>query len=166
MIILGVDPGLRVTGFGAIQEGANGQLRCLGYDHCKTDQSKPVPFCLNEIATKLRSIIGQLNPTQMAVEDIFLNKNFKAAMKLGQVRGVIMLIAAESKIPISQYTPRQIKSVVTGYGNTGKEGIQNMVAKLLNLKKNPEPFDAADALAIAITDSILSNSPTYKQTNI
>ncbi len=152
MVILGVDPGSRMTGYGVIStEGT--RLCCIEYGGVSgltKGGSNLLPDRLTRIYTKLRSVLERHAPEVVAVEDIFYAVNPKSALKLGQTRGVILLAAGQFEIPLFEYSPLEVKKAVVGYGRAEKAQIQVMVRNLLNLKEEPQPHDAADALAIAL----------------
>lgn len=147
MRILGIDPGLSATGFGLIE--ANG-ARLQTLDFGVLPSPSPRPLRLREIFEGLGGLIENWSPEQMAVEGVFLQRNVKFTLSIGEVRGIIGLAATLSGIPIREYSPRQIKQAVVGYGNASKEQVQFMVKNLLGLKEPPQPDHAADALAAAI----------------
>lgn len=153
-IILGLDPGIADTGYGVISCD-KGKLSCLTYGSIKTDPKKNLLDRLEELDSKLKKIINLYQPEVIAVEQLFFNKNVKTALIVGQARGVILLRIKKSKIKFFEFTPSQVKQVVTAYGRAPKEQVQKMVKIILNLKELPQPDDAADALAIAICSSNL-----------
>jgi crossover junction endodeoxyribonuclease RuvC len=148
-VILGVDPGSAVTGYGLIRsdERENVLLEC---GVIRTDSKKPLPEKLREIFEGLSGIISDKNPDQLAIEETFYSKNAKSALVMGQARGVAILAAACAKLPVSEYSPKEVKSSVVGQGSASKLQVQYMVKNLLGLKELPQPLDAADALAIAL----------------
>jgi len=148
MIILGIDPGTAATGFGIIKK--NAKLKPVEYGCIKTATSLTTAERLKELHNQLNLLIKKHKPDMVAVEDIFFFKNLKTAVKVSQARGVILLTAAKSKIPIFECTPLQVKQATTSYGRAEKIQVQKMVKTLLNLKEIPKPDDAADALAVAI----------------
>lgn len=152
MIIIGIDPGTATTGFGIIdyKETAQQQLSCLKYGIIETPAGMETAERLNIINLDLRRIIDDFQPEIIAVESLYFFKNVKTVMPVSQARGVILLTAFQKKIPITEYTPLQAKTAVTGYGRATKNQVQQMVKNLLTLEKIPKPDDAADALAIAI----------------
>ncbi len=152
MIILGVDPGTALIGYGLIKK-AGKELKCLDYGCIKTDPQKSPALRLKELEKELKKIIKKHPPDVAAVEDIFFFKNLKTAMKVSQAKGVILLTLAKNNIPIFEYSPLQMKMGITGFGKAEKSQVQRMVQILLNLKTLPKPDDAADALALAICHS-------------
>ncbi len=148
MIILGIDPGTATTGFGIIKK--NAKLKLIEYGCIKTATNLTTAERLKELHNQLNLLIKKHKPDMVAVEDIFFFKNLKTVVKVSQARGVILLTAAKSKIPIFECTPLQVKQATTSYGRAEKIQVQKMVKILLNLKEIPKPDDAADALAAAI----------------
>lgn len=149
MRILGIDPGSDTTGWGVI-EGDGPRYRLVECGVIRASSSPKFPARLLRIATALEEIIHRLNPGSCAIEDGFLATNLKVTLKLGQVRGVAMLIAERASLEIHEYSPRTVKQTVVGHGNAQKFQVQQMVKSLLSLPAVPEPHDAADALAVAI----------------
>ncbi len=148
MIILGIDPGTAIIGWGLIKKDRG--LKAIDYGCIKTSPDLSTAERLNKLYKELDSLIKKHKPGIVAVEDIFFFKNLKTAVKVSQARGVILLTIAKSKIEVAEYTPLQIKQAVACYGRADKRQVQEMVKTLLNLKEIPKPNDAADALATAI----------------
>jgi crossover junction endodeoxyribonuclease RuvC len=123
---------------------------CLASGAIRLSKTKSLPLRLVELHRTLLDELERWQPEVVAIEEVFYSVNAKSALKLGQVRGVAMLAAAELQLPVAEYAPLSIKSSVVGYGLAKKEQVQFMVARLLNLPELPQPADAADALAIAI----------------
>lgn len=149
MRILGIDPGSETTGWGVVE----GDGRRYGLVECGAIRATPgqkFPSRLLRIATALEDIIERHHPEACAIEDGFLATNVKVTLKLGQVRGVAMLVAERAALDIHEYSPRLVKQTVVGHGNAEKFQVQQMVKTLLSLASVPEPEDAADALAVAI----------------
>jgi crossover junction endodeoxyribonuclease RuvC len=147
--VLGVDPGSDTTGYGVIDsDGRSHQL--VEYAGIRA----PARFTFAErlliISQKLEEVIERLRPTACAVEETFFAVNVKSALKLGHVRGVVLVTAARAGIAVFEYSPLEIKSALVGYGRAEKQQVQEMVRLLLRLKDPPEPLDASDALAAAI----------------
>jgi crossover junction endodeoxyribonuclease RuvC len=147
--ILGLDPGLGTTGWGLIEADAN-RLRHLANGQLKTDSSAPLARRLAHLADQLDALIADNHPDSAAVEEVFVNKNPQSTLKLGQARGVVIMVAARAGIDVGEYAPRLIKKAVVGIGNAEKAQVHAMVARLLPGAKIGGP-DAADALAVAIT---------------
>ncbi len=148
-IILGIDPGVAITGYGVIKVLSN-KNELVDYGCILTSAKKPFNERLEQIYRELKQIIKKYKPQQIAVEELFFCKNVKTALKVGQARGVILLTSIQEKILLREFTPLQVKQAVTSYGRADKRQVQEMVKILLNLKNIPKPDDAADALAIAI----------------
>ena len=150
MRVLGIDCGTECTGYGIVELLSDDCLKYLGCGAIKVSTREPMPVRLSRISERLRELIDQHQPDRVAIEDVFYALNVKSALKLGQVRGVAMLAAANAGLEVAEYSPLSIKSAVVGYGKAEKHQVQQMVARLLHLNQIPEPADAADALAIAI----------------
>jgi len=150
MRVLGIDCGTELTGFGVVDAGASAKLLCIDFGAIRVSPREPMPRRLERIHYGLVKLIRQHQPEQIAIEDVFYALNVKSALKLGQVRGVAMLAAAEAGLEVTEYAPLSIKSAVVGYGRADKSQVQFMVTRLLELVEPPEPEDASDALAIAI----------------
>ena len=149
MRVLGIDCGSRATGFGIIESDEE-QHRAVSYGVIQFHSKDAFSQRLVKIHTEIQNLILTYSPQAAAVEDQFYLSNFKSVMKLGQVKGVAILAAASSGIPVFEYSPLEIKSAVTGYGRAEKNQVQVMVKNLLKLESLPRPDDAADALALAI----------------
>ncbi len=147
--ILGVDPGSETLGWGII-EGSGSKYRGIAYGTVKSNARTSFSKRLLKIYDDLSNIIAQFEPQEIAVEEAFYAQNVKVAMKLGQVRGVVLLLGENTGLDIGEYSARLVKKTVVGYGNAEKMQVQEMVRVLLQLEEVPEPHDAADALAIAI----------------
>jgi crossover junction endodeoxyribonuclease RuvC len=150
MRILGIDPGTATTGFGVI-EIFDSKLSMVGAGVISTLATADMPNRLITIHQELEELVAEFKPDQAAVELLYFAQNVTTAMTVGQARGVILLTLAEHSLPISEFTPLQVKQAVAGYGKATKSQVQSMVQTLLGLKTIPKPDDAADALAIAIT---------------
>ncbi|MFP4660729.1 MAG: crossover junction endodeoxyribonuclease RuvC [Halanaerobiales bacterium] len=149
MLILGIDPGLAIVGYSLIEKKGNKYNVC-NYGVIRTPADQLNSKRLQSIYNELIEIINDYKPDEMAVEELFFNKNVKTAIKVGQARGIILLSGAQSGLKVAEYTPLQVKQAVVGYGRAGKNQVQQMVKALLNLKEIPKPDDAADALAVAL----------------
>lgn len=147
MIILGIDPGTATTGYGVIKRSKT--LECLDYGVIKTSPSMLMPERLKLLYDGLAKLIKRYNPEVLVVENVYFFKNLKTALPVSQAKGVILLAAAEKKIPVQELTPLQVKMGVAGYGRAEKKQVQKIIQQLLHLKEMPKPDDAADALAIA-----------------
>lgn len=149
MIILGIDPGTAITGYGVVRQ-ENNRFKVLGYGTIRTNSKQAKAKRLEIIYDGLRELITEYEPHCLAIEEIFFNKNTATALAVGQTRGVAMLAGAHGKIPIAEYTPLQVKMAVTGYGRASKGQVGYMVRVLLGLPEIPKPDDVADALAICL----------------
>jgi crossover junction endodeoxyribonuclease RuvC len=150
MLVLGIDPGTAITGYGLVTESPEGQLSTVGYGIIQTPKEHNAGQRLQVIFQKLKEIIILHHPESGSVEKLFFQKNVTTALAVGQARGVALLVLAEFNLPVSEYTPMEVKQAVCGYGGASKNQVQQMVKILLNLETLPKPDDAADALAIAI----------------
>ncbi|NOQ68175.1 crossover junction endodeoxyribonuclease RuvC [Patescibacteria group bacterium] len=153
MIILGIDPGTAITGYGVI-ENNQGKLKAIDHGCILTDKKLKMPERLDLLGEELKKIIKKYKPQAMAVEELFFFKNAKTVITVGQARGVILFIgkniSKKQRLDIYEYTPLQVKQAVVGYGRADKKQVQQMVKAILGLNEIPKPDDAADALAIAI----------------
>ncbi len=149
MIILGIDPGTAICGYGVVKK-ENYRFRLVDYGAVNTPASMSLENRLVRIYDGITMLINKYQPDEMAVEELFFNSNAKTAISVGQARGVILLAGAHKHIPIYEYTPLQVKQGIVGYGRADKKQIQYMVQTMLNMRETPKPDDAADALAIAI----------------
>ena len=149
MIILGIDPGLAIVGWGII-EYKNAKFRTLAYGALRTPAGMRTEERLKGIFDGMNELIEKYHPDAMAVEELFFNTNVTTGIRVAEARGVILLAAERAGIPIQEYTPLQVKQAVVGYGRAEKKQVITMVTMLLGLPKPPSPDDTADALAIAI----------------
>lgn len=148
-IALGIDPGTAIVGY-AVVAARGDELSMIVCDVITTPAGMPLAERLQHIYRGLDEIITTYHPNEAAMEELFFAKNARTALTVGQARGVAMLALANAGLPISEYTPRQVKQAVTGYGNAGKDQVGQMVRILLHLTSIPRPDDAADAAAVAI----------------
>ena len=147
--IIGVDPGLSITGFGVLDQ-KNDQIRLVAHGTIKPPSRESLPNRLKYLNDNMKDLIKKFDPFQMAIEDTFYSINVKSALLLGQARGVLLLAAASMGIPSASYAPRKVKQSVAGNGAADKKQIQYMVQKILNMDNPPKPLDASDALAVAL----------------
>ena len=154
-VILGVDPGSRFTGYGVVNS-VGGKIEYLGSGCIKTSGETQPPK-LGQIFAGVTEIITQFKPDYFAIEEVFLSKNPMSTIKLGQARGVAMVAAVQQELEVFEYSARQIKQAVVGYGNADKLQVQANVVSLLSLAKTPQA-DAADALACAICHAFTISS--------
>lgn len=149
MRILGIDPGSQTMGWGVI-DGDGRRYSLVAFGCIRASSTLRFSARLLKMCNGLEEVIAEHRPDGCALEDAFLATNVKVSMKLGQVRGIVLLSAERAGLEISEYSPRLIKQTVVGYGNAEKHQVQEMVRLLLQLKTIPTPHDAADALAVAI----------------
>jgi len=152
MLALGIDPGTATVGYGLVRELNDGSLQAVKYGVITTPPGIPMAERLVMIFNDLTALIEQYQPERAAVEEMFFGKNITTAITVAQGRGVILLTLKQAGLPIREYKPNFIKQSISGYGNAKKPQMQEMVRMLLELDSIPHPDDAADALAIAITD--------------
>ncbi len=148
MIIMGIDPGIALCGFGIIEK-IGSELRHIRHGVITTSASLSLPQRIMLIHDELKQLIVDYAPAVMGVEELFFCKNVKTALVVGQVKGVIILTAAQARIPLLFFTPLQVKQATTSYGRADKNQVQQMVKLLFHLPDIPTPDDAADGLAIA-----------------
>jgi len=160
MIILGIDPGFAITGYGIVKYEGN-KFSAVDYGAITTASTMELPKRLLHLHDSLEKLICQYKPDAIAIEELFFNKNIKTALTVGHGRGVAVLTAAESGVEVFEYTPLQVKQSVVGYGRAEKGQVQQMVKIILNLPQVPKPDDVADALAIAIC-----HGHSYKMTGL
>lgn len=155
MRIIGIDPGTGILGFGVV-DFVNGKARMVTAGVITTPAHTALDERLEEIFDGLTDIIAETKPEVMSIEKLFFSQNVTTAMSVSHARGVAMLTGRKAKLPIAEYTPQQIKQTLTGYGKADKKQVQEMVRIHLGLKDVPKPDDCADALAAAITHSMMS----------
>jgi crossover junction endodeoxyribonuclease RuvC len=147
--ILGIDPGTRFLGWGVVERRGTA-LVSLGHGVLRAREREPLPTRLRTLAAGLREVIATHEPTEVAIEDAFYGRDPRAALRLGEGRGMILLLAAEADLAITSYTNNVVKRAVAGGGRASKERVRHMVVRLLGLETAPEPLDVSDALAMAI----------------
>lgn len=157
MIILGIDPGYAIVGFGVISYNGS-RFKVLEYGAITTDKNTPFPERLNEIYDGMNYLLDKYQPAAISIEKLYFNTNTTTALSVAQARGVCVLAGVKHGVEIAEYTPLQVKMAVTGYGRAEKHQIMEMTKTLLSLKEVPKPDDAADALAIAICHAHTSGS--------
>lgn len=155
MRIIGIDPGTGILGFGVI-DIIKGKMKMVDAGVVTTPAHTPHDERLEDIYDSLTDIIAATKPDEMSIEKLFFAKNVTTAMTVAEARGVALLAARKAKLPIAEYTPMQIKQTLTGYGKADKKQVQEMVRLQLGLTEVPKPDDCADALAAAITHSLMS----------
>ncbi len=149
MRVLGIDPGSETLGWGVV-EGSGSLYKCVEFGTVRSNTKLAFSKRLHTIFDGVAELIERFEPDAVSIEDAFYSTNVKVAVKLGQVRGIVLLLAEQRGLEIAEYAPRLIKQTVVGYGNAEKNQVGEMVKILLSLKTVPKPHDAADALAIAI----------------
>lgn len=162
MIILGIDPGVAITGYGVIQTGKNDMIIYKDAGFIETSKEKIFSNRLEKIYTELSKIIATHKPHVIAIEEVFFCRNTKTAISVGQARGVVLLASAQKNKKIYQYTPLQIKQSICGYGWAKKQEVQERVRVALNLKEIPRPDDVADALAVALCHALAMKNGTKR----
>ncbi len=150
MRVLGIDPGLAITGYGVVEETKPDEWCALTFGAITTAARMPLPDRLALIYGNLCSIVEQYRPQVVAVEHLFFGRNVTTALTVGQSRGVVLLCAAQHGLPVVEYKPVEIKQALVGYGRATKSQVQFMVQSILHLEKPPRPDDVADALAVAL----------------
>jgi crossover junction endodeoxyribonuclease RuvC len=149
MRILGIDPGSETLGWGVV-DGNSAKYELVDFGTIRSSPRVQFSKRLLKIADGVEKLIAEFQPDALSIEEAFFAVNVNVALKLGQVRGAVLVVAERAGLEIAEYAPRLIKQTVVGYGNAEKHQVQEMVRLLLKLKKAPEPHDAADALAVAI----------------
>lgn len=149
MLTLGIDPGTATTGYGLINEKGD-KLVFIDHGVITTTPKETAQARLRKIYSQLKKILSIYKPKAVAIEKLYFGANSKTAIAVGQARGMALLAAADADVPVSEYTPLQVKLAVSGYGKADKKQVQQMVKTLLRLSFLPKPDDAADALAVAI----------------
>ena len=150
MLAIGIDPGTATTGYGFVHLTQNGELQLVDYGVITTPSDIPMSDRLQQLHDQLSQLLTLHRPSTGAVEKLYFQRNVSTAISVGQARGVTLLALAEAGVQVAEYTPREIKQAIVGYGGAEKKQIQQMVRTLLEMEAIPQPDDAADALAIAI----------------
>ncbi|MBO8161796.1 MAG: crossover junction endodeoxyribonuclease RuvC [Thermosipho sp. (in: Bacteria)] len=148
MIIIGVDPGYGILGYGILEKNGN-KIRHITHGVITTGKDVDMKDRLSYIYTEFLNLIDKYSPDVCAIESLFFYNNVKTAIRVGEARGVILLAISQRNIPLKEFTPYQVKNNVTGYGRADKKQVQKMMKILLKLDDIPKPDDAADALAVA-----------------
>jgi len=164
--VLGIDPGIALTGYGIIESKNGSEFKVIDYGRIETSSSLKKSMRFLHLYTELCSIISLYQPDVVAIEELFFNKNSKTAITIGEARGVIILTCIQNNLSIYEYTPLQVKQSITGYGRANKTQIQKMVKSLLSLPEIPKPDDVADALAVAMCHILSSSSVLYQEDEI
>jgi len=150
MLVLGIDPGTALTGYGLVQAEKGSRLVAVDFGCIRTESGWVLTRRIQAVYRGIAALLAQFKPDAVAVEEIFLNKNAETAMSVGYGRGMALLAAADAGCPVFEYSPATVKRAVTGNGRATKQQVQFMVQRLLGLKAPPSPDDVADALAVAI----------------
>ena len=158
VVILGVDPGTAVTGYGVVARRDNGAYTLLECGVVRTSAGAALPSRIREIFETIQDVIARFEPAIVSVEEVFQGKNVKSALTLGHARGAILLAAALDDVAIAEYTPRQIKKAVVGTGDATKTQVAFMVKERLRLRSAPTPSDAADGIAAALCHLLLGKA--------
>ncbi len=158
MKVLGIDPGTAVLGYGVVESAAGQPARLLECGILETKARDPLPSRLRVIHDGILALLARHRPDAMAVESVFYARNARTTMVMSHGRGVVLLAGEEAGVPISEYTPAMVKKAVVGRGGALKPQVGYMVAQLLRLRSAPEPADAADGVAIALTHLLLARS--------
>lgn len=165
MIILGIDPGYAIVGWGVIEYTSN-RFTVVDYGAVTTEAGTPFNDRLKAVYDGIDSIMKRYSPEALSIEKLFYNTNAKTVIDVAQARGVINLAAVQNNIPIFEYTPLQVKQSVVGYGRAEKKQVQEMTRVILKLAKIPKPDDTADALAMAICHAHASGSMLGRLRNV
>lgn len=152
MLSLGIDPGTAILGYGFVREHRDGSLEAVDFGVVRTQSGMAMSERLLKIHQELARLIAVYEPDRAGVEELFFARNVTTAMTVAQARGVVLMTLQKAGIPVAEYKPNTVKQAVTGYGGADKSQMQEMVRLLLNLDVAPKPDDAADALAVAVTD--------------
>jgi crossover junction endodeoxyribonuclease RuvC len=157
MIVLGIDPGYAIVGYGAI-EHSRGKSKMIGYGAITTQPGPDISLRLREIYQDMCKLLDTIRPNAVAVEERFFTNNVTTGIAVAEARGVILLACAQRGLIPAEYTPMQVKQGVVGYGKAEKKQVMEMTRSLLGLKALPKPDDAADALAVALCHAHTSGS--------
>jgi len=159
VVVLGIDPGTAITGYGVVERRAGGGVTLRECGVIRTSAGEALTERIREIYDATRELIERHQPFAMAVEDVFQGKNVQSALKLGHARGAILLAGAHGGVTIAEYAPRQIKKAVVGNGNATKDQVGFMVQQQLRLRAAPSPADAADGVAAALCHCLMGSFP-------
>lgn len=169
MIILGIDPGYAIVGYGVIEKDSRGKCKVIDYGAINTPKEEDFPVRLAMIQDGMNCLIKKFKPDAVAVEELFFNQNITTGIAVAEARGVILCTAIQSVPKVFEFTPMQVKLAITGTGKAEKKQVQFMTKTLLGLKSIPKPDDAADALAVALclaqTNTKLTNNEVQIFTN-
>jgi len=159
VVVVGIDPGTAVTGYGVVGPRPDGRLSLLECGVIRTSSNEALPARIREIFLGIQEVMDRFDPGAVAVEDVFQGKNVRSALTLGHARGAILLAAALREVTIAEYSPREIKKAVVGAGGATKDQVGYMVQRHLKLKTPPTPADAADGVAAALCHCFVSGHP-------
>lgn len=160
-VIIGIDPGSRITGYGLVEKRGSG-IVYIGSGAIKVRAADPMPVRLAAIKRGLDDVLREFQPAAMAIEEVFVSKNPKSALKLGQARGVAILAAAEAGLEVFEYSPREVKASVTGTGSAHKSQVGAMVVRLLRPDHEPACEDETDALAVAFCHALRAGAAVWR----
>jgi crossover junction endodeoxyribonuclease RuvC len=160
VVVLGIDPGTAVTGYGVVTRSENGAVTLRECGVIKTSAERPLLDRIREIYDATAALIERHAPAAVSVEDVFQGKNAQSALKLGHARGAILLAAAHASVLVAEYAPREIKKAVVGNGNATKDQVGFMVQQQLRLRSAPAPADAADGVAAALCHCMIGRFPS------
>lgn len=159
-VVLGIDPGTAVTGYGVVRRAERGTPQLVECGVIRTRADQPLPRRLHDIHEGVRELIARHQPATLAVESVFYARNVRTTVVLGHARGVILLAGEQAGLRIAEYPPAEIKKAIAGRGAATKEQVQFMVAQLLRLKSPPQPADAADGVAAALCALLAPSLPS------
>ena len=149
-IVVGIDPGTAITGYGVVGQRRDGEFELLACGVMRTAAQDPMHERLLELHRDFSSLLKEFAPDQLAIEKLFFGRNVTTAITVGQARGVVLLAAAQFELAVAEYTPAEVKQAITGYGSADKRQMQEMVQRILHLPTIPHPDDAADGVAVAL----------------
>lgn len=149
-LVLGIDPGTAITGYGLVTENESGDVHLVRYGAFLTHADMPMPERLLDLHRQVTALIREARPDALAIEELFFSRNVTTALTVGQARGIVLLAAAQAGLPVFEYKPAEVKQALAGYGRADKQQIQEMLRLMLGLAEVPRPDDAADAIAVAI----------------
>lgn len=158
-IILGIDPGTAVTGYGVVARRSDGRLRLIECGVIRTTAGEPLARRIRDVHEGIRSLLNRHRPHAAAVEDVFQGRNVRSALTLGHARGAILLAIALHEVPLAEYTAPEVKKAVVGTGRATKDQVGYMVQQQLRLREIPAPHDAADGVAIALCHAMMGTWP-------
>lgn len=158
-VVLGIDPGTAVTGYGVVARTPDGRVRLLECGVIRTSSGKALPERIREVHDGVEELLDRHRPHAAAVEDVFQGKNVRSALTLGHARGAILVAITRREVALAEYTAPEIKKAVAGTGKATKEQVAYMVQQLLRLKEPPSPHDAADGVAAALCHCMIGAFP-------